>query len=509
MPGAMPGTPLPDPALVVLVGASGSGKSTWAGARFRAAEIVSSDALRAVVGSGEHDLDASVDAFSLLEQVVAARLGRRLTTVVDTLGTDPSRRARWLAAARAAGLPTVIVLLDTPGAVCRSRNAARQRPVPARVLNAQLSSLDAVRAQVESEGWDVVHTVREDGGPGRARGGADARPIGPASTPVAPDRHSSLRGVVLQVSRFPAEGDLLGWLRDLARTAEESGFAGLALMDHLIQIPQVGRAWDPIPEPWVTLGALAASTSHLQLGTLVSPVTFRPPGITAKAAATLSALSGGRAFVGVGAGWWEREHAAYGLDFPGAARRLDALEAGIETMKALWAPGTKSYAGTRVSLPETTSYPRPVGRVPVIVGGGGERTLRIAARLGDGCNVPSDDQGLAKVERYLDLARAAGRDLAELHVTVLDLPVVGRDRDDVWARVERHRGRTPAAAFAARHHAGTVAEHAERLRGLAARGVTTVFVSPVDLTGPDDVLALAPLTDALRGDGEPGTPRDA
>jgi alkanesulfonate monooxygenase SsuD/methylene tetrahydromethanopterin reductase-like flavin-dependent oxidoreductase (luciferase family) len=226
-------------------------------------------------------------------------------------------------------------------------------------------------------------------------------------------------------------------------------------------------------------------------------VTFRAPGITAKTAATLSALAGGRTFVGVGAGWWAREHAAYGLEFPSARERLDALERGIETMKALWAPGTKPYAGRRVSLPETTAYPRPVGDIPVLVGGGGERTLRIAACLGDGCNVPSDDAGLAKVARYLRLVREQGRDPDGVHATVLDLPLVGRDRDDVWARVERHRGRTPAAAFAARHHAGTTAEHADRLAGLAERGVTTAFVAPVGLERPDDVLALAPLAAAF------------
>jgi alkanesulfonate monooxygenase SsuD/methylene tetrahydromethanopterin reductase-like flavin-dependent oxidoreductase (luciferase family)/predicted kinase len=481
---------LPDPALVVLVGASGSGKSTWAASRYRSAELVSSDALRAVVGSGEHDLDASVDAFSLLEQVVSARLGRRLTTVVDTLGTDPARRRGWRDAARAVGLPVVAVVLDTPAGVCRSRNAARDRPVPAHVLTSQLASVAATVDVLEAEGWQVVRV-----GPDERAATREAAESALAST--SPAHHEDLRGVVLQLSRFPAEGDLLAWLRDMAAAAEEAGLAGLALMDHLIQIPQVGRAWDPIPEPWVTLGALAASTSRLQLGTLVTPVTFRAPGITAKAAATLSALTGGRAFVGVGAGWWEREHTAYGLGFPSARARFDALELGIETMKALWAPGTKPYAGQRVSLPETTSYPRPVGDIPVIVGGGGDRTLRIAARLGDGCNVPSDEAGLAKVARYLALVTEAGRDRSTVHATVLDLPLVGSDRDDVWSRVERHRGRTAAAAFAARHHAGTATEHAARLAGLAELGVTTAFVAPVGLDGPDDVLALAPLATAF------------
>ncbi|KRC88679.1 luciferase [Terrabacter sp. Root85] len=481
---------LPDPALVVLVGASGSGKSTWAASRYRDAEVVSSDALRAVVGSGEHDLDASADAFALLEQVVAARLGRRLTTVVDTLGNDAIRRGAWRDAARAVGLPAVAVVLDTPAGVCRARNAARDRPVPARVLTSQLASVAATVDLLDAEGWQVVRVAVD-------QSSTDGPALEPARPPASAGAPPGLRGVVLQLSRFPAEGDLLVWLRDMAAAAEEAGLAGLALMDHLIQIPQVGRAWDPIPEPWVTLGALAASTTRLQLGTLVTPVTFRAPGITAKAVATLSALTGGRAFVGVGAGWWEREHAAYGLGFPSARARLDALELGIETMKALWAPGTKPYAGQRVSLPETTSYPRPVGEIPVIVGGGGDRTLRIAARLGDGCNVPSDEVGLAKVVRYLALVGQAGRDPAAVHATVLDLPLVGRDRDDVWARVERHRGRTAAATFAARHHAGTAAEHAPRLAGLADLGVTTAFVAPIGLDGPDDVLALAPLATAF------------
>ena len=151
---------LPDPALIVLVGPSGAGKSTWAAARYRAAEIVSSDALRSVVGSGEHDLDASAAAFTLLEQIVAERLRRRLTTVVDTLGTDVRRRRDWLAAARTAGLPAVAVVLDTPAAVCRARNSARDRPVPARVLAGQLAARSVTRSQLDDEGWDVVVVTR-------------------------------------------------------------------------------------------------------------------------------------------------------------------------------------------------------------------------------------------------------------------------------------------------------------------------------------------------------------
>jgi alkanesulfonate monooxygenase SsuD/methylene tetrahydromethanopterin reductase-like flavin-dependent oxidoreductase (luciferase family)/predicted kinase len=489
---------VPDPALVVLVGASGAGKSTWARSRYRSAEIVSSDDLRAVVGSGRHDLDASRDAFELLDLVVASRVRRGLTTVVDTLGLDAGRRQGYLALARRHHLPAVLVAFDTPPALCRRRNTVRDLPVPARALAEQLRGFRAAGPLLADEGWDrvvVVVTSADAGtGPGPDAGPpADRRAGDPA--PVREQSRAAGPEVVLQLSRFPWGDDPGAWLRDVALAADQAGFAGIALMDHLVQIPQVGTAWEPIPEPWVTLGMLAGLDTRLRLGTLVTPVTFRPAGITAKTVATLDAISGGRAFCGIGAGWWEREHLAFGLPFPGPRERLDRLETAIETMRALWATGTKAYDGERVVLPETTCYPRPGGNVPVIVGGSGERrTLRIAARLGDGCNVSSQLETLdAKREALERHCRDAGRDPAEVAVTVLDLPVVGRDRDDVWERVERLRGRTAAAAYARRHHAGTPAEQRTRYQVLAEHGVSTVFVALPDLARPEDLLALTPM----------------
>jgi len=478
--------PLPDPALVVLVGPSGSGKSTWAGSRYRQSEIVSADDLRGVVGSGRHDLDASTDAFRLLDLIVAGRLRRGLTTVVDTLGLDTVRRRGYLELALAARLPAVVVAFSASDDLCRVRNAARDRPVPARVLNQQRRSFRVVLDELVDEGWTRVVHVLDDASPTQATRAEPAL----AASPRPPGLE-----VVLQVSRFPWGEDPSAWLKDVALAADAAGFAGVALMDHLIQIPQVGSAWEPIPEPWVTLGMLAGLDTRLRLGTLVTPVTFRPAGITAKTVATLDTVSNGRAFLGVGAGWWEREHLAFGLPFPGPRERLDALETAIETMRALWARGTKAYEGRRVALPETTSYPRPVGRVPVIVGGSGEqRTLKIAARLGDGCNVSSDLGTLDRKREVLHRHCAElGRDPDEVALTVLDLPVVGHDREDVWARVERLRGRRSAAAYSQRHHAGTPQQHRDRLQVLADHGVSTVFVALPDLTGAEDVLALSPM----------------
>ncbi len=489
------GVPLPDPALVVLVGASGAGKSVWAAARYRPHEVVSSDRLRALAGSGEHDLEASADAFALLDQIVAARLRRGLTAVVDTLGLDSARRRGYLELARSNGMAAVAVLVDTDPALCRRRNRARDVPVPASALEGQLRRMRAAVSEVPGEGWDVVTTA------------ASAQPEAshsPGARAAASEqrRRPARMGLVLQLSRFPWDEDPAGpahWLAAVARAAGEAGLQGIALMDHLIQIPQVGRAWEPIPEPWVTLGMLAGLEPELRLGTLVTPVTFRAPGILAKTAATLDALSGGRSFCGIGAGWWAREHAAFGLPFPPARDRFDELESAIETLRALWQPGTREYRGERVRLPETTCYPRPASAIPIIVGGGGEkRTLAIAARLGDGCNLPSD---LGTLDRKLAIFRqhcvAAGRDPAEAEVTVLDIPVIGRDREDAASIVEKLRGRTNAAAFARSHHAGTADDHIGRYRLLADRGVTTVFVSLPDLTRPEDVLRLAPVAAAF------------
>jgi alkanesulfonate monooxygenase SsuD/methylene tetrahydromethanopterin reductase-like flavin-dependent oxidoreductase (luciferase family)/predicted kinase len=486
-----------DPALVFLAGASGSGKSTWAAARYRPSEVVSSDALRGVVGSGEHDLDASADAFAVLDQIVAARLRRGLTTVVDTLGFDAERRASQLDLARRAGLPAVAVLFRTDPDQCRRRNRLRSVPVPASVLDSQLRRLPELASQLAAEGWTVIEAADD----------VTVEPSHSAGSQVAAASQRSQPAelsLILQISRFPWGEDPAGWLTAVASAASEAGLAGLALMDHLIQIPQVGRAWEPIPEPWVTLGVLAgltagsSSLSGLRLGTLVTPVTYRAPGLLAKMVATLDALSGGRVFCGLGAGWWDREHWGFGLDFPPAGQRLDQLELTIETMRALWAPGTKAYEGDRVKLPETTCYPRPTGSIPLIVGGSGDRTLGIAARLADGCNVPARLDLLdRKLPRLKAACEQAGRDQAQFQITVLDLPVIGRDREETGALVERLRGRTSASAFARAHHAGLAVDHIGRYRQLAERGVSTVFVSLPDLAGPEEVLKLAPVAAAF------------
>jgi alkanesulfonate monooxygenase SsuD/methylene tetrahydromethanopterin reductase-like flavin-dependent oxidoreductase (luciferase family) len=401
-------------------------------------------------------------------------------------------------------LPAVAVLFGTSAVLCRDRNRARAVPVPAAVLTAQLRRMTAIPGQLAAEGWDLVLSAAGpdsagEPAPARSSAGEPAPARSSAPAPDSPRRGAGQLEFILQISRFGWDDDPAGWLRSMAQAAAESGFSGIALMDHLLQIPQVGRAWEPIPEPWVTLGLLAGLDTRLRLGTLVTPVTYRPAGVIAKAAATLDALSGGRAFCGIGAGWWDREHAGFGVPFPPAAERLDMLEAAIETLRALWQPGTKPHRGDRVELPETTCYPRPAAPIQIIVGGNGEkRTLGIAARLGDACNLPSDpavlDVKLAALRAHCE---RAGRDPAEVAVTVLDLPVIGSDREHVASLVERLRGRTSAVAFARRHHAGVAADQAARYRQLARQGVSTVFVALPGLARPEDLALMAPVISSL------------
>ena len=316
------------------------------------------------------------------------------------------------------------------------------------------------------------------------------------TTPSPEERRTSqgLR-VVLQVSRFPWGEEPLAWLTGIAQAADGRGSRVSSVMDHLIQIPQVDRAWAPIPEPWVTLGAVAGLGTGLELGTLVTPVTFRPAGVTAKAAATLDALTGGRAFLGVGAGWWDREHAAFGLPFPPAPERLDALERAHRDHACpvgFGHQGVRRRAGQPARdhvLPATRAWHpgdrRRRRRAPHAA------HRRAARRRHQRPLRPVDVE--RKVAVLREHCRSVGRDPAEVAVTVLDLPVVGRDRDDTWARVERLRGNTKAAVYARRSHAGTPADHRERWGDLAARGVDTVFLGLPDLERPDDVERVAPL----------------
>ncbi|MEM7326149.1 MAG: LLM class F420-dependent oxidoreductase [Actinomycetota bacterium] len=185
-------------------------------------------------------------------------------------------------------------------------------------------------------------------------------------------------------------GSIPATLAETARTAEDLGFDWFVLSDHWFQMEMVGAVDDPMPEGYTSLGFVAAATRTIQLGLLVTGVTYRHPGLLAKTVATLDALSGGRALLGIGAGWYEREHRGLGVPFPPLGERFDRLEEALRICRQMWSANTGSFDGTHFQLAETICAPGPVrdDGIPIVVGGGGERrTLRLVAEHGDACNL--------------------------------------------------------------------------------------------------------------------------
>jgi alkanesulfonate monooxygenase SsuD/methylene tetrahydromethanopterin reductase-like flavin-dependent oxidoreductase (luciferase family) len=260
-------------------------------------------------------------------------------------------------------------------------------------------------------------------------------------------------------------------------------------MDHLIQIPQVGRSWDDMFEPHVVLAHAAAVTDRLRLGVLVTNVTLRPVAVLAKTLATLDRLSDGRVDCGLGAGWFAKEQVDRGIAFPADGERLDLLEDSIGALRAFWAPGGKPWHGSTLRIADTGMYPRPVQEsIPIIVGGGGERrTLRIVAELADGCNLFTGPDLDRKLEVLAKHCEAVGREPADVTLTVLDVTIAAHDRDELADLTERHRGNAPAREFRRRTSAGVVDDHIRRYRALRAAGIDRVYVSLIDLDGVEQV----------------------
>ena len=175
---------------------------------------------------------------------------------------------------------------------------------------------------------------------------------------------------------FPGGGAAIGpTLARVGEAAEQAGVVNLSAMDHYLQIAGVGAggAEAPMLEGYTTLGYLAAHTQSVELQLLVTGVTYRHPGLLAKIVSTLDVLSGGRAALGIGAAWYEREHAAYGVPFPPLKERFERLEETLQIVRQVWGPDNGAYAGRHYQLAETICSPPPLHPVPVMVGGAGRR----------------------------------------------------------------------------------------------------------------------------------------
>jgi F420-dependent oxidoreductase-like protein len=218
-------------------------------------------------------------------------------------------------------------------------------------------------------------------------------------------------------------------LADVARTAEDAGFSSLWVMDHFFQLPMVGDAELDMLEGYTTLPYLAAVTERISLGTLVTGITYRHPGVLVKQVTTLDVLSGGRAWFAVGAAWFEREHKGLGVPFPPLRERFERLEDALQIANQMWSDDNGPFKGKHFTLEETLCSPQPIRRPrpPIMIGGGGEkRTLRLVAQYADACNVAGNAQEIGHkfdvLKRHCD---DVGRDYDEIERTVMTIAPPG------------------------------------------------------------------------------------
>jgi F420-dependent oxidoreductase-like protein len=297
----------------------------------------------------------------------------------------------------------------------------------------------------------------------------------------------------LRIFTEPQQGADYATLRRLALAAEELGFDAFFRSDHYLNMGDDGGLPGPT-DAWTTLTALAVQTSRIRLGTLVTPVTFRRPGPLAITVAQADQMSGGRVELGLGTGWFDAEHTAYGIPFPPVGERFDLLEEQLAIITGLWATpdGEKfSYQGKHYQLADSPALPKPTQRPrpPVLVGGGGpRRTPRLAAAYADEFNASLADTAAA-FGRVRDACAAAGREASSMRYSTAQTVCCGRDTAELERRAEAI-GR-PLADLRENAVAGTPAEVVDRLGQFTGIGADGGYLQVLDLNDLDHVELIA------------------
>jgi F420-dependent oxidoreductase-like protein len=247
-------------------------------------------------------------------------------------------------------------------------------------------------------------------------------------------------GLQIPIYTWPGGTAELGpKLAEIVRAAEDAGYDSIWVMDHYFQI--FGDAEREMLEAYTTLGYIAGHTSRVRLGTLVTGVTYRHPGILAKQVSTLDVLSGGRAYLGIGAAWFDREHEGLGVPFPPLKERFERLEEALQIAKQMWSDDNGPYAGKHYQLAETLDVPHPLTQPPILIGGaGGPKMMRLVARYADALNLirsRTPEDARMRFEALRAQCEAAGRKYDDIERTVY-LPInVGAGGDSPAQVVQR------------------------------------------------------------------------
>lgn len=298
----------------------------------------------------------------------------------------------------------------------------------------------------------------------------------------------------LRIFTEPQQGASYDDLLAVARCAEEEGFGAFFRSDHYLKMGSVDGRPGPT-DAWTTLAGLARDTSTIRLGTLVTSATFRLPGPLAISVAQVDAMSGGRVELGLGAGWYEEEHKAYGIPFPSTRERFERLEEQLEIVTGLWSSaGPFDHRGRHYTLEASPALPKPVQQPhpPIIVGGGGpRRTPRLAARFAAEYNTPflPPERSAAQYALVRRACEEAGRDPASMRFSAAVVVCCGSDEGEVAARAKAI-GRE-VAELKAHGACGTPEEVAASLARWSEAGASRAYLQVLDLSDLDHLRLVA------------------